>query len=147
MLEKFMPYTLIYSSKASFALSDEEISVLLDRARELNAANDVTGLLVYVRFDGDRAAFVQVLEGEENAVEQTYARIQRDELHTDLLVLARAAIQQRRFSQWSMKFVRMEQADLQQVFAGSMPAAERSPLADRAEAERVIAVASPADQP
>ncbi|MFI7530203.1 BLUF domain-containing protein [Nocardia salmonicida] len=142
-----MPYTLIYSSQATFVLSDEEISVLLDRARELNAADDVTGLLVYVRFDGDRAAFVQVLEGDENAVERTYARIQRDELHTDLLVLARAGIQQRRFSQWSMKFIRMEQADLQQVFTGSKPADEGSPLADRAEAERVIAAASPADQP
>ncbi|MFI6225156.1 BLUF domain-containing protein [Nocardia salmonicida] len=142
-----MPYTLIYSSQATFVLSDEEISVLLDRARELNAADDVTGLLVYVRFDGDRAAFVQVLEGDENTVERTYARIQRDELHTDLLVLARAGIQQRRFSQWSMKFIRMEQADLQQVFTGSKPADERSPLADRAEAERVIAAASPADQP
>ncbi|MEV4157724.1 BLUF domain-containing protein [Nocardia salmonicida] len=142
-----MPYTLIYSSQATFVLSDEEISVLLDRARELNAADDVTGLLVYVRFDGDRAAFVQVLEGDENAVERTYARIQRDELHTDLLVLARAEIQQRRFSQWSMKFIRMDQADLQQVFAGSKSADERSPLTDRAEAERVIAAASPADQP
>ncbi|TCJ97150.1 FAD-dependent sensor of blue light [Nocardia alba] len=135
-----MPYTLIYSSTASFVLDDEEISVLLDHARELNAANDVTGLLVYVRFDDDRAAFVQVLEGDENAVEQTYARIQRDELHTDLLVLVRAAIPQRRFSQWSMKFVRMNQAVLQQVFSGSMPADGRSPLADRAAAERVIAV-------
>ncbi|GAA1991422.1 BLUF domain-containing protein [Amycolatopsis minnesotensis] len=136
-----MPYTLTYSSTAVFVLSDDEVSILLARSRELNVADDVTGLLVYLRLDEDQAAFVQVLEGDQNAVEQTYARIEGDELHTGLTVLHRGTIQQRRFPEWSMKFARLDQPALQEVFAEPYPVSAGNLLADRAKAEQLITAA------
>ncbi|MBP2472290.1 hypothetical protein JOF53_001162 [Crossiella equi] len=136
-----MLHTLTYSSAASFVLSEREVTVLLARSRELNVADNITGLLVYLRLAEDRAAFVQVLEGDRDAVERTYARIEGDELHTDLRVLHRAETERRRFSRWSMKFARLDPLALPEVLAGA-----GDPLADRAWVERVIAaVAGQAD--
>ncbi|MEU8895698.1 BLUF domain-containing protein [Nocardia sp. NPDC048505] len=137
-----MPYTLTYSSTASFVLSEHEVETLLGRARARNAADDVTGLLVYLRYGPARAGFVQVLEGERDAVEQTYARIQRDELHTDLTVSERAVTPRRRYAAWSMRFARLDESDLREILAESAVHAG-NPLADPAAARRVLAAAEP----
>ncbi|MEU0542140.1 BLUF domain-containing protein [Nocardia sp. NPDC005978] len=135
-----MPYSLTYSSTACFVLSETEVGILLGRARELNAAADVTGLLVYLLWGDDRAGFVQVLEGEQDAVEETYARICRDELHRDLTVVQRGAVAGRRFSGWSMKFTRLQHQEMPQVTPGRTVAEDMGdPLTDPAAALRVIA--------
>ncbi|WP_181776401.1 BLUF domain-containing protein [Amycolatopsis pittospori] len=107
-----MPHTLMYSSVAAFAMSDSEVDALLSRSRELNAAQEITGLLVYIRLDYHRAAFLQVLEGPHDAVEQTYGRIERDELHKDLTVLRRSSLEAARFRGWSMKFATLDETGL-----------------------------------
>jgi hypothetical protein len=48
--------------------------------------------------------FMQALEGEAAAVEQTFARIMRDERHSGLIELTRFEIAKRQFSEWSMAF-------------------------------------------
>jgi hypothetical protein len=49
--------------------------------------------------------FVQILEGEERAVEETFARIERDARHTALTVLTRRSESRRRFTDCPMAFV------------------------------------------
>jgi hypothetical protein len=50
---------------------------------------------------------MQVLEGQEVAINETMARIEKDSRHTDLVVLERTAITSRSFDQWSMGFHRL----------------------------------------
>ncbi len=113
-----MLYTLTYSSVAAFAMSESEVAALLSRSRELNAADGITGLLVHIRLDCHRAAFLQVLEGPRDAVERTYERIERDELHQDLTVLRRSAIEKARFRGWTMKFSSLDEASMRHASDG-----------------------------
>jgi hypothetical protein len=55
--------------------------------------------------------FMQVLEGEDAAVDETYSRILLDPRHTSVIVLDRAAIKTRTFGHWHMGFRRVEAAD------------------------------------
>jgi hypothetical protein len=82
--------------------SVSELADLLGQSRLRNAACGVTGLLVYAGGN-----FMQVLEGPEAAVEQTFARIQGDSRHKGLIVLLRCKVSDRYFAQWSMAFERI----------------------------------------
>lgn len=90
---------LIYVSTAEHELNDKEIRQILDSSVSHNTAQDVTGLLLYAH-----GSFMQVLEGEEAAVDETMSRIGKDTLHHGILVMARAAIERREFGRWAMAF-------------------------------------------
>lgn len=62
-----------------------------------NKANEVTGVLFY-----ENRNFVQALEGEEEAVRSTLARIKKDPRHTNLKILVDKPIKERCFSNWAM---------------------------------------------
>lgn len=107
-------YELIYSSVAVTALNDDELAVLLGTSRHHNEVNGITGLLLHVHTESTRSAFfVQLLEGSEAAVEQTYERIMKDELHHDLRVLSRGAASGRKFGGWTMRLEQISTAQLQ----------------------------------
>jgi hypothetical protein len=55
---------------------------------------------------------MQVLEGDDTAVDETYARIRQDLRHTGLMLIDRAPIKVRSFEDWSMGFKRLEPPDL-----------------------------------
>lgn len=67
---------LIYISAATGALSDQELDSILASSVRHNAENGVTGLLIYA--EGN---FMQVLEGDPRALDETYTRIARDSRH------------------------------------------------------------------
>lgn len=92
-------FHLVYVSTAVAPFSKAELLALLARSRENNAASGITGMLLYK--DGN---FMQVLEGEEDAVLATHARIGRDPRHRGLMTLLQEPIAERRFSEWSMGF-------------------------------------------
>ena len=101
-------YRLIYSSVAVAALDDAEMETLLGVARELNARDRITGILLHIHTrrhpeDNSPVYFVQLLEGCREAVEATYRRITRDELHHGLEVLTSGPTQHRAFTGWSMR--------------------------------------------
>ncbi len=91
---------LLYMSHATRELGAEEIGRLLDSARRRNEAEAVTGALLHY---GGR--FVQVLEGEPEAVERCFARIAGDTRHDRLTRLHSAPCETRRFPDWSMRYV------------------------------------------
>lgn len=76
---------------------------MLEQARELNASNDVSGLLLYR--DG---AFLQVLEGERSRVHETYERIRADSRHTRVTTLIDEPAAQREFPDWRMGFFALD---------------------------------------
>jgi hypothetical protein len=63
-------HRIIYLSSGIKIFSDEEINDLLKVSRNNNEKNGITGLLLYS--DGN---FMQILEGEKEAVENTYKKI------------------------------------------------------------------------
>lgn len=90
---------LIYVSTAAHELDDKEIRKILDSSIRHNTPQEVTGLLLY--FDG---SFMQVLEGEKVAVDETMSRIERDPLHYAITVLTDLKVPHREFGKWSMGF-------------------------------------------
>lgn len=97
---------LIYVSTARDEASAAELEAILASAVRNNDRNGVTGMLVYAG-----GGFMQVLEGEEAAVDETFRRVERDPRHRDVFVLERGPIDERSFGRWSMGFRRMGGAE------------------------------------
>lgn len=90
---------LVYISTARAAPDQASLENILTASRRNNARCDVTGLLVA----GGRR-FLQALEGPDDAVLQTYARIQADPRHFALVRLSCGPIAETGFGDWSMGF-------------------------------------------
>ena len=88
---------LLYISTARQRLTPEIIADILRSSRRNNAAAGVSGLLIV---GGKR--FLQALEGPEEAVLATYARIGRDPRHFAVVQLAHERTETRQFPQWAM---------------------------------------------
>ena len=101
---------LIYASKANFASRPPQNGVeptvarILMQSRQNNTKCEIGGVLYF----GD-GHFFQALEGDRDAVNATYRKIQRDPRHTDVTMLSLRSIRQRVFGGWSMKYVPAEQ--------------------------------------
>jgi hypothetical protein len=91
--------TLTYLSTATTPFSVTDLAALLDSARESNRDAGLTGMLVYAG-----GHFVQTIEGAADAVDRTFARIERDTRHHDVTLARREDIAERAFPDWSMGF-------------------------------------------
>jgi hypothetical protein len=95
---------LVYYSRNRMTGDPQEIdfgiSQILAKSRQNNAKVAVTGALMF-----NAGCFAQVLEGPQDAVEAVFERIQRDERHGDVSLLAFDPIEARAFEAWSMGFV------------------------------------------
>lgn len=91
---------LLYMSHATQTMSRDDIDQLLERARARNGELGVTGALLHY---GGR--FLQVLEGETDAVERCFRRIQADPRHARVTRLHGEPIAAPRFVQWSMRYI------------------------------------------
>ena len=94
-------HAIAYVSAASWNLLDEQVDRIVAEARRQNALNGVTGVLLYC--DGN---FMQYLEGEEDAVVATFARIRASESHYQINELMNQPILEREFGDWTMGFSR-----------------------------------------
>ncbi len=92
-------YQLLYVSHAHRSLSEIELLQILKQARVNNTAKGVTGLLIY--YDG---SFLQLLEGEQQAVQQTYDIIAKDMRHSRINIIGTQEVEERSFADWSMGF-------------------------------------------
>jgi len=92
---------LLYVSNTRRDLAQPDLESILVASRRNNAAAGITGMLLFM--DG---AFLQVLEGDSDAVAQTYARIRRDARHWHPQTLVDQDAP-RAFGQWSMGFERL----------------------------------------
>jgi len=92
-------FSLIYVSSAVRTFSQSQLIDLLVQSRENNTSLGITGMLLY-----KGGNFMQVLEGEEDAVTALYAAIGRDPRHRGLLVILQGPQAERQFPEWSMGF-------------------------------------------
>lgn len=93
---------LIYVSTATEEIDAAGLDRILESAARHNQPQGVTGMLLYAG-----GSFMQVLEGEESAVDETMGRVVQDPRHTDIIVLCREPIAHRSFLQWNMGFRRL----------------------------------------
>ena len=94
-------FRLVYHSRSNLESSQNpltaEIADILSTSVIHNTKAGVTGGLIY-----DRYWFVQALEGERKAVEETYQRLAADPRHHHLVVVKAENVESRRFPHWSM---------------------------------------------
>jgi len=60
-------------------------------------------------------SFMQVLEGEQTAVQQVFARIARDPRHRGVSVLLKQNLATRDFDDWSMGFRNLDSPDVRSL--------------------------------
>lgn len=117
-------YQLIYVSTAVKQMSADALRELLTIARRNNIKEGVTGMLLY-----HEGSFFQVLEGEEEAVQGIFRRVERDSRHRMVTVLMEQDVDERAFGDWSMAFRSLGEFDPEEVpgFSGYL---EKSANAD-----------------
>jgi hypothetical protein len=114
---------LIYLSQATRPLSAKALTCLLEQARPANPRQHVTGALVY----GSKH-FIQLLEGEQAALEQVYARISPDPRHQHLCKVADYPIATRHFAEWSLAFQTLSPAQFAHLVGYLVPSQVRQRL-------------------
>ena len=101
---------IIYTSKAACPFSSEELRLLVDASAGNNRRNGITGALLFVE-----QSFIQVIEGEEDAVAVLLTTIKNDPRHTDFRIISDQVQEGRHFSEWSMALVTPPEQDRPQV--------------------------------
>ena len=91
---------LMYASRALASMDLPTLRGINAASVRSNAATGVTGMLVF-----GSSTFLQVLEGDRKAINDTYARIASDPRHASPMILQVIEIAERHFQQWAMKIV------------------------------------------
>jgi hypothetical protein len=99
---------LVYVSAASPGFTLSDLEDVLRVARERNARNAVTGMLLF-----ETSSFLQVLEGDGTRIEALFNKIQADPRHTRSVLLLREPIEQRSFADWTMGYTRTSLGEIQ----------------------------------
>jgi len=94
---------LIYASAARTEMSYAELTTILRTAEAHNGQQGISGILCY-----GNGMFLQALEGEREVVNALYNRIVCDPRHDSCTILRYGRIATRRFEQWKMKFVGLD---------------------------------------
>ncbi|WP_339824560.1 BLUF domain-containing protein [uncultured Parasphingorhabdus sp.] len=98
-------YRLVYMSTPKRPLSREDLDAMLAAATRNNNRNGITGILIQ-----DHKRFLQYLEGNEDRVEETFARISLDKRHHAIFRLKSGVIVRRQFPGWSMASKTVDQS-------------------------------------
>jgi len=94
--------SLTYTSFARLDLEARDLEAIHRTAREVNALEGITGLLI---FNGTH--FLQIIEGMPAAIDDLVERLRRDPRHSGLEIRDEQMIEQRSFPDWSMELVRV----------------------------------------
>jgi hypothetical protein len=92
-------FHVVCASTASHLLTKAELQEMLEETRETNAKVGITGILLY-----EGGSFLQVLEGDQDAVMRLASRIKEHHRHKDFQILLRGTSEHRLFPNWSMGF-------------------------------------------
>ena len=95
---------LTYMSSFSRPLQEEEIAEIGAYASRRNAEDGITGVLLTLG-----TVFYQIIEGDDRAIDDLYARVLRDDRHTDITCLGtEPAATRRMFPDWSMNVIGLD---------------------------------------
>lgn len=98
-------FYMLYISTAVKPMNYDDFSALLQQCRDSNNKRGITGMLLY-----QNGTFMQMLEGEKQAVLDLYDKILKDDRHTGVHTVLTGDIAARNFEDWSMGFFNMDKA-------------------------------------
>ncbi|MBF0210426.1 MAG: EAL domain-containing protein [Desulfamplus sp.] len=105
-------YTVIYISRASESISQEEINKILKASRKNNSERSITGFLIY-----NNGYFMQLIEGRREVIEAVLGKVIDDPRHRDVNIILRTFNERRLFTDWTMGFWNMKEAGSQIDFS------------------------------
>ena len=88
---------LIYVSDRKETCTDQNVGKILVACKKNNPALGITGVLLY-----SETKFIQMIEGESDAVMGLYAKIKKDSRHQNAMMIAYGPIQERSFPSFPM---------------------------------------------
>lgn len=91
---------LIYCSRVAPQLGVNGVYDILAQCTELNAQNNIGGVLMF-----NNRFFLQAIEGTVDVVDATFARVSRDIRHHSLLTVSESVHKSRRWSAWRMTYL------------------------------------------
>lgn len=94
----------VYISTAH-GLSREEVEAILDTCARNNVQQGITGLLLY-----NGRNFLQLLEGEKEALDKLLASIEADPRHAGVAILHKGQVDERVCPDWAMKRIAITEA-------------------------------------
>jgi uncharacterized membrane protein (DUF373 family) len=83
---------------------------ILNTSRMNNASIGISGMLLFTGSE-----FIQILEGDEKAIEELLATIKKDPRHKDFRIIEKKKITHREYAEWTMGFKRVDKEDLRDV--------------------------------
>jgi len=101
---------IIYISRSTFENTDTinkiepNIVRILAKSRINNRKNGLVGVLYF----GD-GAFFQCLEGDEDAINSLFAKIEKDPRHKDVKLISKKYISRLSFPDWAMKYAPLDE--------------------------------------
>jgi Sensors of blue-light using FAD len=81
-------------------MQTDDLQELLDHSRRNNAANGITGALIY-----SEGMFLQIIEGDKVQLQDLMTKIRRDVRHESVFVLRESEVPKAMFSGWKMAYV------------------------------------------
>lgn len=93
-------FMLVYTSKSSNPIDEDLLGNILNKCRENNKRDDITGFLVT-----RSGYFLQLLEGKEKDVLACFERINLDRRHRLITLQGTAKMSSRLMPEWNMGFV------------------------------------------
>ncbi|WP_134740257.1 BLUF domain-containing protein [Nocardioides sp. 503] len=102
--------SITYVSTADRLLTKPELLSMLAAIRPRNEALGLSGMLLY-----RGGNIIQTIEGPDEVVDATYAKIEKDARHKGVLLLLRDPVEERLFPDWSMGFHEVSAGDLAEV--------------------------------
>ena len=105
-----MEHCIVYFSSWTEPFQEEDLSTVLKQSRQNNNKTGITGVILYVRGN-----VIQVLEGEKEAINTLYERIERDQRHTNVIPVLNRPIAQRLFAAWSMGYETITTRQLEEI--------------------------------
>jgi|26BtaG_2_1085354.scaffolds.fasta_scaffold01029_1 hypothetical protein len=91
--------SMTYVSRTNQDMTEQQLSDILQQARENNAANAITGMLVF-----KDNIFLQTIEGSRARINRLLYSLIADTRHYDLQVLETRELEHREWAKWSMNY-------------------------------------------
>ncbi|HEV2595431.1 MAG TPA: BLUF domain-containing protein [Sphingomicrobium sp.] len=120
--------SLTCTSLGGLDLEAADLEAIHRTAREVNALEGVTGLLI---FNGTH--FLQIIEGAPDAIKDLLERLRRDPRHNGIEIRDERLIEERSFPDWSMELVQVSASyfEAKQSVSDRLPAVTAPEVRDR----------------
>lgn len=99
-----------YMSNQANVLNEKNIEDLLFQVRKKNKRLAITGLLLLIQ-----GKFIQYIEGPAKEIDKVYKKIKNDPRHNELLLLDKGELEERQFTDWSMAYQKVKDADIEKL--------------------------------